>query len=124
MDSGFQITDSGFFVSGTWIPDLGSGFRIPIVRGILHSFSCIPDSANKNSTIREIRIPLNGAKYSSLVIYSCEMVGYQTVKMMSAQFWQLTWINKNVTCKSTYSLFQIFNKDLLPAVLRVLKGTL
>ena len=32
LDTGFQVLDSGFFVSGTWITDCG--LRIPIVRGI------------------------------------------------------------------------------------------
>ena len=32
LDNGFQVLDSGFFVSGTWITDCG--LRIPIVRGI------------------------------------------------------------------------------------------
>ena len=31
VDYGFQVLDSGFFVSGTWIPD--SEFRIPICSG-------------------------------------------------------------------------------------------
>ena len=61
-----------------------------MVRGILHSLSCIPDSANKNFGDSDIRIFLHGAKYSSLVTYNCEMAGYQTVKMMSAQFWMFT----------------------------------
>ena len=89
---GFWIPDNGFGILCQWNLDSGFGFRIPIVRGILHSFSCISDSANENSSIPGIRIPLNGAKCSSLVIYSSEMVGYETVKMMSAQFWLLTWI--------------------------------
>ena len=32
LDTGFQVLDSGFFVSGTWITDCR--LRIPIVRGI------------------------------------------------------------------------------------------
>ena len=39
LDSGLHAVDSGFSVSGTWIP--GSS---PIVSGVPNSLSCIPGS--------------------------------------------------------------------------------
>ena len=57
LDSGFHTIDSGF---QCWTPDpllVELGFRIPIVRGIPDSLSCIPDS-----TAKICRIPLYGAR--------------------------------------------------------------
>lgn len=48
--SGFQVLDSGFFVTGTWIPDL-------IVNGIPDSVSCIPNSRVYDSKTQIFRIP-------------------------------------------------------------------
>ena len=110
MDSGFQVLDSRFFVSE---------FRIPVVRGVLDSLSCIPDSANKNFADSEILIFLQGAKYSSLVIYLWNGGLPNRKNDVCSSF-----INKNVTRTSTYSLFQIFKKDLLPAVMKISKGAL
>ena len=47
MDSGFQVPDSGSFVSGTWIPD---------------SVNCIPDSKAHDSRfhMKNFRIPESG----------------------------------------------------------------
>ena len=39
LDSGLHAVDSGFSVSGTWIP--GSS---PVVSGVPNSLSCIPGS--------------------------------------------------------------------------------
>ena len=44
LDSGFEVLDSGFFVSGT--------FWIPIVREVPGSLSCIPDYKAKDSGFR------------------------------------------------------------------------
>ena len=58
MNTGFQLLDSKSF-------SVELGFRIPIVSGILDSYSCIPDSTSKNFQDSGIRIPLHGAKFST-----------------------------------------------------------
>ena len=72
MDSGFQVLDSGFLVSGTWIPDSttkicwipdsisqnfpDSGIRNPLVgREVTLSGTCVP---NKNTSCTVNSLPL------------------------------------------------------------------
>ena len=72
MESGFQALDSGFLVSGTWIPDphrgipdsLSPGFQIPLATIFL-----IPDSTSKNFADSPVQIILHGASHR---FYDCQ----------------------------------------------------
>ena len=57
LDSGFHAVDSGFqlLVSRSYTVELG--FRIPIVRGIPDSDSCIPDSKAQDSGFHKQKFP-------------------------------------------------------------------
>ena len=80
LDTGFQVLDSGFFVSGTWITDCG--LRIPIVRGVAWAVFRIPKATIprfycKSLLDSGIQIPLHGAytlssiKINWLTLTSC-----------------------------------------------------
>ena len=80
LDTGFQVLDSRFFVSGTWITDCG--LRIPIVRGITWAVFRIPKATiprfyRKSLLDSGIQIPLHGAntlssiKINWLTLTSC-----------------------------------------------------
>ena len=49
LDSGFHAMDSGFSLLDLKSFSVDLGFRIPIVSGILDSYSCIPDSKAQDS---------------------------------------------------------------------------
>ena len=69
LDYGLHVVDSGFFVSGTWIPDFhlqwGSeilelysrfqipGFQISIFNGVPNSLSGIPDFKSQGSGVQK-----------------------------------------------------------------------
>ena len=74
LDYGLHAVDSGFFVSGTWIPDfqwgseileLYSGFQIPgfqisIFNGVSNSLSGIPDFKSQGSGVHKQKFPVKG----------------------------------------------------------------
>ena len=82
--------DSGFFVSGTWIPDfhlqwgseileLYSGFQIPgfqisIFNGVPNSLSGIPDFKSQGSGVHKQKFPGVGGANSPCYFYSMKPV--------------------------------------------------
>ena len=70
LDSGFHAMDSGFSLLylKSFSEDLG--FRIPIVSGILDSYSCIPDSKAQDSRFQKqnfLRFRILQAKISGIL---------------------------------------------------------
>ena len=57
LDSGFQAVDSGFQLLDSRSYTVELGFRIPIVRGIPDSDSCIPDSKAQDSGFHKQKFP-------------------------------------------------------------------
>ena len=57
LDSGFHAVDSGFQLLDSRSYTVELGFRIPIVRGIPDSDSCIPDSKAQDSGFHKQKFP-------------------------------------------------------------------
>ena len=80
MDSGFQVLDCGFFVSGSWIPDSNGWWDLdslsctPDAKALFSRLHKIPDCTSKNFPDSGIRIPLHREIQSKQKVTSSKLM--------------------------------------------------